>query len=57
MEDEHGKIKPRLVNMNSQKADLVFNHGLQYIEPSDYEKAKAYLNQPEEFDFRKILEW
>jgi ATP-dependent phosphofructokinase / diphosphate-dependent phosphofructokinase len=57
VEDENGKIRPRLVNMNSQKADLVFNHGLQYIEPSDYKEAKTYLNQPEEFDFRKILEW
>ncbi len=57
VEDEHGKIRPRLVNMDSQKANLVFNHGLQYIEPADYEKAKAYLSNPEKFDFRKILEW
>ena len=57
VEDEHGKIKPRLVNMDSQKADLVFNHGLQYIEPSDYANAKAYLNKPEAYDFRKILGW
>ncbi len=57
VEDENGKIKPRLVNMNSQKADLVFNHGLQYLEPADYEAAKKYLKNPEDFDFRKILEW
>lgn len=57
VEDEHGKIRPRLVNMNSQKADLVFNHGLQYIEPSDYEAAKSYLDSPADYDFRKILEW
>lgn len=57
VEDEHGKIRPRLVNMDSQKADLVFNHGLQYIEPADYETAKAYLSNPADFDFRKILEW
>jgi len=57
VEDEHGKIKPRLVNMKSQKANLVFNHGLQYIEEADYDAAKEYLDDPEEFDFRKILEW
>jgi 6-phosphofructokinase 1 len=57
VEDEHGKIKPRLVNMDSQKAKLVIDQGLQYLEEKDYEAAKAYLPNPEDFDFRKILEW
>ncbi|MBU1011689.1 MAG: 6-phosphofructokinase [Bacteroidetes bacterium] len=57
VEDKNGKIKPRMVNMNSQKAKLVFNHSLQYLEEADYDAAKAYLINPEEYDFRKILEW
>jgi len=55
VEDENGKIKPRLVNMNSGKPKLVFEHGLQYIEPGDYEEAKAYLDDPKAYDFREIL--
>ena len=57
VEDENGKIKPRLVNLNGPKAELIFNDGLQYISPADYEGAKAYLPNPEEYDFRKILKW
>jgi 6-phosphofructokinase 1 len=57
VEDENGKIKPRLVNLNGPKAELIFNDGLQYITPEDYEAAKQYLPNPEEYDFRKILKW
>lgn len=57
VEGSDGKIKPRLVNMNSQKAKLVFDHALQYLEEKDYEAAKAFVVNPEDFDFRKILEW
>jgi 6-phosphofructokinase len=57
VEDEHGKIKPRLVNMDSEKAHIVFNDGLQYLNPGDYEEAKKYLPNPEFYDFREILNW
>lgn len=57
VEDENGKIKPRLVNLNGPKAELIFNEGLQYISPADYEAAKKYLPNPEDYDFRKILHW
>ena len=57
VEDENGKIKPRLVNLNGPKAELIFNEGLQYITPEDYAAAKEYLPTPEEYDFRKILKW
>ncbi|MCP4550822.1 MAG: 6-phosphofructokinase [Bacteroidetes bacterium] len=57
VEGSDGKIKPRLVNMDSQKANLVFSYGLQYLEEKDYEAAKAFVANPEDFDFRKILEW
>ncbi len=55
--DEHGKVQPRLVNINSQKAELVFNHGLQYLTPGDFEAAKEFIDNPQHFDFRKVLSW
>ena len=57
VEDENGKIKPRLVNLEGPKAELIFNEGLQYIAPADYEAARKYLPNPEEYDFKKILNW
>ncbi len=57
VEDENGKIKPRLVNMNTQKAKLVFEQGLQYLDEKDYEAAKGYVNNPKAYDFKKILKW
>ena len=57
VEDENGKIKPRLVNLNGPKAELIFNEGLQYLTPADYDAAKAYVPNPEEYDFKKILNW
>ncbi|MDR0970316.1 MAG: 6-phosphofructokinase [Lentimicrobiaceae bacterium] len=55
--DENGKVKPRLVNMNGEKAKMIFNNGLQFIEEADYEAARKYVENPEEFDFKKILKW
>lgn len=57
VEDEKGKVKPRLVNMNSEKVRLVFDNNLNYLTKNDYKAAKKYLPDPEEFDFRKILKW
>ncbi|MBQ8761260.1 MAG: 6-phosphofructokinase [Bacteroidales bacterium] len=57
VEDEKGKVKPRLVNMNGDKAKLVFNHCLQYVTPEDYEAAKQFVENPEDYDFKKILNW
>ncbi|MCF8348907.1 MAG: 6-phosphofructokinase [Bacteroidales bacterium] len=55
--DENGKVKPRLVDMQSEKTRLVIQYGLQFIEPGDYEAAKAFVEHPEVFDFRRILNW
>ncbi len=55
--DASGKILPRMVNIEGEKQKLVFEHGLQFIEPGDYEEAKAFLDKPEEYDFRGILGW
>lgn len=55
--DEHGKVKPRLVNIESQKFQLVYEVGMQYITPADYDAARKWLPNPEEYDFYRILNW
>lgn len=57
VEDEKGKVKPRLVNMQSERVKLVFDNNLHYLTPADYKAAKKYLKDPEEYDFKKILNW
>ncbi|MCF8235981.1 MAG: 6-phosphofructokinase [Bacteroidales bacterium] len=56
--DHKGKIKPRLVNMSSQKSKMVFEDGLQFITEKDYKAVKEFFDlDPKEFDFKKILNW
>ncbi len=57
VEDENGKVKPRLININSERAQLVFHNNLHYITKADYKEAKKFISTPEEYDFYKILEW
>jgi 6-phosphofructokinase 1 len=57
VEDEKGKVKPRLVNINSEKVQLVMNNNLHFITKEDYRAAKKYVQNPEEYDFYKILNW
>lgn len=57
VEDENGKVKPRLVNIDSEKAQLVYRNNLQYITKEDYKAAKKYVDKPEDYDFFKILNW
>ena len=45
---ETGKIPPRLVDIHSDKFAIT---------PADYEAAKAYVPDPETYDFHKILNW
>lgn len=52
-----GKIPPRLVDMNSDKIKQVIDNLLSYVTPADYQAAKKYVADPEEYDFRKILNW
>ena len=54
---ETGKIPPRLVDIEGDQAQVVFKHLLNYITPRDYEGAKQYVPNPEEYDFYKILNW
>lgn len=55
-EDENGKVQPRLVDVDSDMAKL-FIDNLRYIKENDYKEAKRYLKNPEEYDFKKILNW
>lgn len=55
--DENGKVKPRLVNIHSEKVSMVYESGLQFLSEEDYELARDYVDDPENYDFRKILNW
>jgi 6-phosphofructokinase 1 len=57
MENAEGKIPPRLVDIEAQKPQSIINNILQYITESDYQAAREYVKYPEEYDFRKILNW
>ena len=52
-----GKIPPRLVNVESNKVQSYVNDIMDYITPADYTAAKQYLPNPEEYDFKRILNW
>ena len=43
--------------MDSQRVKLVYENNLHYITKEDYKAASAYLSDPEEYNFRKILGW
>ncbi len=55
--DDQGKVIPRLVNIKSEKQKLIFDHGMQYLTSDDYSKAKQFVPDPENYDFKKILKW
>lgn len=57
LQNEEGKIPPRRVAIDGGTAQNYYNHICHYITPADYEAAKKYLPNPEEYDFKKILGW
>ena len=52
-----GKIPPRRVDIEGDMAKGIYNHIAQYITEADYEAARQYVKNPEEYDFFKILNW
>ncbi|MDR1984915.1 MAG: 6-phosphofructokinase [Prevotellaceae bacterium] len=50
-----GKIATRLVNMKGNKCQMIYRFGLQYITESDYDAARKYLKNPEDYDFNKLV--
>jgi 6-phosphofructokinase 1 len=57
VEDANGKVRPRLVNIESQKAKMVYGFNQQYITAEDYEAASEFVQNPEDYDFFRILDW
>ncbi len=57
LQDDSGKIPPRLVDIDSDGFRAVVHNILCAITPADYEAARKYLPNPEEYDFYKILGW
>ena len=57
IQDKDGKIPPRGVNIHTDKAQNIIRYLMHYITPADYEAAKAYVANPEEYDFIKMLNW
>ena len=53
-----GKIPPRVVDINSGTAQNYYNYIAHYVTEADYEAVKALgIENPEAYDFKKILEW
>ena len=50
----NGKVKPRLVDAKSDLFKTTLK-SLEYIHMQDYEEAKEYLPNPEDFDLKNIL--
>ncbi|MBR1926493.1 MAG: 6-phosphofructokinase [Bacteroidales bacterium] len=57
LQNEEGKIPPRRVNLEGGLARNYYGNICHYITPDDYEAAKALVANPEEYDFKKILNW
>lgn len=55
-QNENGIIPPRLVDIDAEISKLYFKN-LHFISKADYKEAKAYLADPSEYDFYKILNW
>lgn len=55
-EDENGKVKPRLVDIESEISQLFFR-SLDHVVESDYPKLIDILDKSEAYDFYKILKW
>jgi 6-phosphofructokinase 1 len=55
-QDEQGKIPPRLVDIDGEFSDMCLGN-LNYLDKNDFEAASAFLKNPAEYDFYKILNW
>ncbi|MBQ0024324.1 MAG: 6-phosphofructokinase [Bacteroidales bacterium] len=57
LQNEEGKIPPRRVSIEGGTAQSYYGQICHYITPADYEEAGKYVQNPEEYDFKKILNW
>lgn len=56
-DENTGAMRTRYFNIDSEQAHLVYNENIHYITPADYEDVMQYVDNPEEYDFKKILCW
>ena len=56
VEDESGKIKPRLVDIDSEDFKMVYSN-MHFIKEKNYEEAKKYIPNPEDYNINNILKW
>lgn len=56
IEDESGKIPPRLVDVHTEFARLILSD-MHVLTERDYDKAREMLPIPEAYDFYRLLEW
>ena len=54
VEDENGKVKPRLVNINGENTQLILRNNLHFITKSDYETQKNILTIPRNLTFTRF---
>ena len=52
-----GKIPPRTVDIESDRCRYVIDNLLSYVGPADYEAARRYVPDPENYDLYNILDW
>ncbi len=57
LQNEDGKIPPRRVKIDGGVAQNYYRYICHYITPADYEAARKFIPNPEDYDFRKILCW
>lgn len=57
LQNSEGKIPPRRVDLNAGIARNYYENICHYLTPEDYSAAKAWLSNPEEYDFKKLLNW
>jgi 6-phosphofructokinase 1 len=57
LQNTDGKIPPRIVDIEGTRPQMLLRNNLHYIGPEDYEAARKYVQNPEELDFLKILNW
>lgn len=56
IQDENGKVAPRLVEIESDLAKLCFTN-LDYLDDTDLADAKKYLDNPKDYLFDSVLNW
>lgn len=52
-----GKILPRAVDITTDRSRAIFDHLMNYVTEDDYDSVRAWVENPAEYDFRKILNW